>query len=530
MQPTPRASTPTVAIVGGGHNALTAAAYLARAGVQVTLLERLAHVGGAAISTRPFAGVEARLSRYSYLVSLLPQRILDDLGVRVPLARRRYASYTPTGEGTGLLVDGDDAEATRASFASIGAADDAERLAAWQERVRLLAGAVFPTMTEPLPLAATVREAAGPASAWHEIVAQPIGESIRAAVHDDLVRGMVATDALIGTFAPLGDDLVASEQANRCMLYHVIGGGTGDWDVPIGGMGQVSSGLERAARAAGATLVTGAEVLAVAPDGDVRWRVDDDERSASFDLVLSAVAPYVLDGLVDAGTGDVRADATPRPEGAQVKVNMVLSRLPRLRGDVSPEAAFGGTLHVQERLSQLDAAYVAASDGRVPDPLPCEIYCHTLADRSILGPSLAASTAQTLTVFGLHAPDRLVDGLEPGVARQRMQEAVLASLDSVLDEPLEPLLLPDSHGEPCIETRTTRDLEASLGMPGGHIFHGPLSWPWLDERPASTAEAWGVATAHDRILHAGAGAVRGGAVSGIGGHDAAHAALAMLRP
>src|SRR4051795_10631221 len=95
-----------VVIVGGGHNGLTAAAYLARAGLRVTLLERLDHVGGAAISEAVFPGVEARLSRYSYLVSLMPERIRRDLGLDIRLARRRYSSYTPlTGTDTGLLVD-----------------------------------------------------------------------------------------------------------------------------------------------------------------------------------------------------------------------------------------------------------------------------------------------------------------------------------------------------------------------------------------------------------------------------------------
>ncbi len=82
-------------IVGGGHNGLVAAGYLARAGRRVRLLERLDVLGGAAVSARAFPGVDANLSRYSYLVSLLPQRIIDDLGADVRLARRRYSSYTP---------------------------------------------------------------------------------------------------------------------------------------------------------------------------------------------------------------------------------------------------------------------------------------------------------------------------------------------------------------------------------------------------------------------------------------------------
>jgi phytoene dehydrogenase-like protein len=104
---------------------------------------------------------------------------------------------------------------------------------------------------------------------------------------------------------------------------------------------------------------------------------------------------------------------------------------------------------------------------------------------------------------------------------------VLASLNSVLAEPIENVIATDASGRPCIETKTTLDLEEALRMPGGNIFHGPLSWPWAEDGAplATPAERWGVATRHPRILVCGAGAVRGGAVSGIGGHNAAMAVL-----
>src|SRR6185503_9153150 len=82
-------------VVGGGHNGLVAATYLARAGRDVLVLERSGHVGGAAVSEAPFAGVDARLSRYSYLVSLLPRAIVEELGLRFQTRRRRISSYTP---------------------------------------------------------------------------------------------------------------------------------------------------------------------------------------------------------------------------------------------------------------------------------------------------------------------------------------------------------------------------------------------------------------------------------------------------
>jgi phytoene dehydrogenase-like protein len=212
-----------------------------------------------------------------------------------------------------------------------------------------------------------------------------------------------------------------------------------------------------------------------------------------------------------------------------VKVNLLVSRLPALHDPaVRPEVAFAGTLHVNECLSQLDDAHAAALAGAVPDRLPCEVYCHSLTDPTILAPALAAAGAHTLTVFGLQVPGWAITPATAAAWRDRLQRAVLASLGSVLAEPVEDLLLTDAAGRPCIETRTTVDLEESLGMPGGHIFHGPLAWPFVEsDAPRDTpAHRWGVATAHPRVLVCGAGAVRGGGVSGIGGQNAAMAVLA----
>jgi len=504
-----------VVIVGGGHNALTAAAYLTRAGAEVLVLERSDHLGGAAISAHAFPGVDVRLSRYAYLVSLLPKAIADDLGLSVRLARRRYSSYTPVpGSKRGLLVDHGDAGATRASFASIGAGPDAARFADFYARTGRFAGALFDTMTEPLPTAEQAKALLG--SDWAGFVERPIGEVIEASVADDLVRGVIATDALIGTFS----DLYADTHGNRCLLYHVIGGGTGDWDVPIGGMGVVSGGM--ASAAGRATLLNGAEVTAIDPDGEVHYVRSGEEHRATADLVLCGAASDVLSRLL--GEGSERT-----AEGAQVKVNLLLDRLPLLRQRrVTPAGAFGGTFHINESLTQLDAARAAALRGQVPDPLPAEIYCHSLTDPSILGPG--AHGYETLTLFGLQVPDRLVDAIGNDALRSQLKRAALASLESVLAEPIEPLLTVDGNGDLCVEVKTTRDLEDALAMPGGNIFHGPLSWPWAEEgQPLDTpARRWGVATSHDRVLLCGASAQRGGGVSGIGGQNAAMAAIEML--
>ncbi|TFC91991.1 NAD(P)/FAD-dependent oxidoreductase [Cryobacterium sp. TMT3-29-2] len=529
-------SEPThdVVIVGGGHNGLTAAAYLALAGKSVLLLEREEQVGGAAISAQAFPGVDARLSRYSYLVSLLPQRIIDELGLEIELARRRYSSYTPDPADTrsGLLVDRGDEPATRGSFDRVGAAADFPAWNAFYRDTESTARALFPTVCEPLPTRSEAKALLGDDVIWEQFFERPLGGALRDRFQNDLVRGVVATDGLIGTFTSLDSPEL---DANRCFLYHVIGNGTGDWDVPVGGMGAVSSELEKAARQAGARIVTEAEVMGVTPEGEVRYRHGGAQHVVQGAHVLANVAPWVLRGLLDeAAPASVRpeagagAGAGAKPEGAQVKVNLLLRRLPLLRDtSVSPEAAFGGTFHINETLTQLESAYDQAAHDGLPELLPCEIYCHSLSDPSILSPELVAAGAQTLTVFALHAPHRWLTEENNDEMRDRLQAAVLASLDSVLAEPIETLLLTDAAGRPCIETKTTLDLEHALNLPGGNIFHGPLEWPFLeDDEPRSTAaERWGVATRHPRILVCGAGARRGGGVSGIGGHNAAMAVL-----
>jgi phytoene dehydrogenase-like protein len=510
-----------VVIVGGGHNALVAAAYLAKAGRRVQVLERLECVGGAAVSAHAFDGVDARLSRYSYLVSLLPRRIADELGARVRLARRRYSSYTPdpaTGGRTGLLVG------PGGSFEAVGAGSDRAGFDEFYRRCGLVTQRLWPTLMQPLRTATDARryvvDGGGPDAdaTWDALMRRPIGTAINAAVADDLVRGVMATDALIGTFARTDDPSLAQ---NVCFLYHLLGGGTGDWDVPIGGMGAVTGALAAAASSHGAELVTGADVYAITPDGEVHYRTDGRERVVNARWVLAGVTPAVLARLLG------EAEPTLAP-GAQVKVNLMLSRLPRLRDQsVAPEQAFGGTFHINETMSQLDAAYDRAARGDVPDPLPCEIYCHSLTDPTILSEELRRSGAQTLTVFGIQTPHQLVAAAEPSAIRQQLTDSVLASLNSVLAEPIEDVVMTDANGKPCIETKTTADLNDALGMTGGNIFHGALSWPFVDDdEPLETpAQRWGVATAHHRILLCGSGSRRGGAVSGIGGHSAAMAVL-----
>ena len=513
-------------VVGGGHNGLVSAAYLAQAGLSVLVLERLAQTGGAAVSAAAFRGKDTRLSRYSYLVSLLPEQVIGDLGLDLALASRGTASYTPVlrdGVPGGLFVEHDEGEATRRSFLELTGSDD--EYAAWREfyaDVAELAHVVAPTLTQPLPGERELRDRVDP-GIWRDLVTTPLGVAIESRFRDDTVRGVVATDALIGTFASLHD---ASLVQNRCFLYHLIGNGTGEWRVPVGGMGAVTTELHRAAVEAGAEILTDAGVSAITAGGtagdgaEVTWHQDGTDHTVSARHVGQDVAPWVLRILL----GEPE-DAESKPEGAQLKINFLLDRLPALRSGMDPSQAFSGTLHLGEDYTQLEAAYDEAAQGRVPSALPGEVYCHSLTDPSILG-DVPAGT-HTLTYFGLHTPARLFDR-DPEAAKALAVRRAIASLDQHLAEPIEACVARDADGNPCIEAKIPQDVERDLAMPGGHIFHGDLAWPWASPRARldTPAQQWGVQTDHDVVLLCGSGARRGGAVSGLGGHNAAQAVLA----
>jgi phytoene dehydrogenase-like protein len=515
-------------VVGAGHNGLVAAAYLAAAGRSVLVLERSTRLGGATVGASPFPGVDVRLSRFAYLVSLLPDRIIADLGLSLELRSRPVASFTPTWRGgrpQALYIGRSAGDGrTAASFAEItGSHAEHERYGALNADLRRVAQVVAPSLLEPLPTAAALRDRLDDGELWDGLFERPLSELLETRLADDLVRGIVLSDGLIGTFARADDP---TRIQNACFLYHVIGNGTGEWRVPVGGMGAVVDELHTAARRRGAEVCTGAEVTAIATDGrraEVTVRLGEErEATIATRWVLANTAPRTLARLAGRPAPD------DGPAGCQVKINVVLQRLPRWRGGFDAADAFTGTVHLDEGYAQLDRAYDQASGGQLPAPLPTELYCHSLTDPSVVAPPLRALGWHTLTAFVLHTPIGLFrSGATSG---QAVLEAFSAGLDAHLEEPLRTCVARDAHDRPCVEVADPVQLEAELDLPEGNIFHGALQFPFL---PASLhgsagltpAQRWGVDTADANVLLCGSGARRGGAVSGIGGHNAAHALL-----
>ena len=498
-----------VIVVGGGHNGLVAATYLAKSGKSVLLLEARENLGGASISYQAFPEFPVRLSRYSYLVSLFPDQIKRDLGLTFRTLSRSVSSYTPVHQGDehlGLLIERTPSQVTKDSFRKLTGTE--KEFESWQKfygRLETLAKYLAPSLLKPLQTQEGAKAGFSDQMLWQEIFEQPIGRTITEHFMDDVVRGVVLTDALVGTFSSV-DDL----QANACFLYHVIGNGTGEWRVPEGGMGALVTDLERVAQSVGVEILLGQRVAALHGDSTgIEVVSSDGERYFASDLIWAAD-----DRALSALMGEPEKS---RRDGSQIKINMLLKNLPKLKSGLNPEVAFSGTFHIDESAIQLESAFQMANSGYLPPIIPSEVYCHSITDPSIAG----ASGLHTLTLFAFHTPANLFEN-DRQVMTAKATERIIAGINSYLEIPLEESLAYDSDGRACLEVKNPLDLEEELDLPRGNIFHGDLTMPFASE---DSAGSWGCETANPNIFLGGASAVRGGGVSGIAGHNAAFAII-----
>lgn len=502
-------------IIGAGHNGLVAASYLAKAGQKVLILETNNEVGGATTSEQVFEGVDARISRYSYLVSLLPDQILSDLDLKFETISRKISSYTPylkNGKQAGLLVKRVWDQSNVESFKSLTNTEVESK--AWYEfydQVSKFAKVISPTLLKPLPTKSEIKSALADDQIWRMLIEQPLGKVLDERFEDDLVKGVILTDGLIGTFSSAYE-----MQTNICFLYHLIGNGSGEWKVPKGGMGALVLELDKKARSLGVEIKVNSKVVSVsATDSQVEVELAEGEK-ISANYLLSNAAPQVLAKLM----GQVQPKSL---EGSQIKINMVLKSLPKFKSGIDARDAFVGTLHINESFNQLEKAYQQAKSGVFPDELPLEMYCHTLSDPSILSDELIRQGYHTLTIFGIHTPAKLFEK-QPNEVKEIAKERALAALNQYLEEPIQNHLAKDSNGDLCIEIKSPLDLEQEIALPRGNIFHKDLSFPFKDD---DSTTKWGVETNHPRVFLCGAGAIRGGGVSGIAGHNAAMAVLEL---
>jgi phytoene dehydrogenase-like protein len=440
------------------------------------------------------------------LISLLPDQIVSDLGLNFERISRTVSSYSPysrNGKDSGLYVARQWDKATEDSFKELD--PTGAEWVSWQDfynEIAEFAVKIAPSMLHPLKSRSELKAEINMPKVWDYLMERPIGEEIEARFKDDLVRGVILTDALIGTFASAYE-----MQANICFLYHLIGNGTGEWKVPRGGMGALVKELVRVATTAGVEIRVNSKVSSVTTTADHATLTLEDGTSITSSYVLSNAAPQVL----------ARLRGTKAPaslEGSQMKINILLKSLPQLKSGIDPRLAFAGTFHAYESFAQCESTFADAKAGTMPGMLPIEMYCHTLTDPSILSAELQEQGYQTLTLFGLHTPAALFDANNEE-AKAAALKAALASLNQYLIEPIENVIA-------AIEVKSPLDIEGDVGLPRGNIFHKDLSFPFREDNQQTR---WGVETDDPRIFICGAGAIRGGGVSGIPGHNAAMAVL-----
>jgi len=519
-----------VVILGAGHNGLVAAAYLARAGLSVLLLEKNDYIGGATTSQQLFPDYDARISRYSYLVSLFPEKIIRDLGLRLELRSRATASFTPYlrhGKPQALLLSNISEATSRQSLLDLtGSASEFDQMRKFYALARIFADKIWDTMIQPLPgknaLARQFAQDQLALEAWRALVEEPLGHAVERYLQNDLVRGLVFTDAKIGLFTHPDDQSLLQ---NCCFIYHLIGNRTGEWKVPVGGMGHVADELRRVSQSAGAEMLTRVRLKRLHFTTDahsIEFESDGHSYTVDARFVLVNFGANILAKLLHR---TYQPDATH--EGSVLKINMLLQRLPRLRASQYPVSdAFCGTFHIDEGYEQMKFSHQQASQKRLPEKVPCEIYCHTLTDDTILSPDLRARGFHTLTLFALDAPASLFDADNDSMRRQATRKC-LDGLNSYLAEPIEDCLARAHNGEPCLEAKTPLDIEQELGHYRGNIFHGALTFPFA-ENPEAVG-TWGVETEFPNVFFCGSSARRGGGVSGIPGHNAAMKVLETLK-
>ncbi|HEX4896432.1 MAG TPA: NAD(P)/FAD-dependent oxidoreductase [Solimonas sp.] len=538
---TPVAAPYDAIIVGGGHNGLVCAAYLARAGQRVLVLERRDIIGGAAVSEEIAPGYRA--STASYLISLLVPEVERELQLRehgYRVLARNPSSFTPLPDGRSLLMGPDEALNRReiAKF-SVRDAETYPRYEAWLTRIaEALEPALEDIPPDLLPLPAQWRR-----RGWRDRLAnlrralrfhrslKQLGSELPAALElltgparpildrwfeSDVLKTTLATDAIIGAMAP-----PSAPGTGYVLLHHVMGtagGARGVWGYVEGGMGALTQALRRSAEAAGVTVRTGAPVAAIEVEGGRACgvRLVSGERIRARSVASNATPEVTFRQLLAQDTlpEDFRA-AVARIDysSAVMKINLALSELPDFssrpgRAEVGPQHR--GTIHISPTLEYLERAYEDARRGEPSLEPIVELTLPTSVDRT-----LAPGGHHIAQLFVQYAPYRLASGdwdARKDAYAQRCIDTVTQYAPNFAASVLHRQVL------------SPLDLERRFGLTGGNIFHGAMPLHQLfGFRPVP---GWSdYRTPVPGLFLCGAGAHPGGGVSGAPGRNAARIML-----
>ncbi len=473
-------------MIGANHNGLVAAAYLARRGLDVEVLERRDVVVGACVTEELWPGVRA--SPGAYTLSLLRAEIIRDLdlaahGLSVEVHEPSLFAPFPDGR---KAVTWSRWERTRAQLERDWSRADAEAYTAWSERRDRAAARARPLMLEP-PDRRRWLEAVGP-----ELLDGAIADDLTA-FPSEQVRVPFAIQGLIGTLAGPSDPGTAF-----IALYHDLGeaaGVPGAWGYARGGMGAVTAALRAAAEAAGARVRLESPVARVlADEGRACGVVLDDGREVRARAVLSNADP-----LRTAELAGLPAPGHRRQAGPVVKVMLLLDGLPDFPSWPGAEP-WAGTIDIGYSLADPESAAADARAGRPAARPWIEAACQTAADDTLAPPD-----RHVLSLFCQCFPPDADPGAAADVAIARFAEACPQLPDRIVGR----LAL------------GPRELEDRFGLTGGHIFHGEMLGDQLLEHRFPARRFGGV----EGLYLAGSGAHPGGAVTGAPGYLAARAVV-----
>lgn len=493
-------------VVGAGHNGLTAAAYLARARRRVLVLEGRERLGGACTTERPFPNPEFLISPCAYLVGLLHPLVIDELG----LGRRGFQVMTCDPSQWSPFLD-------RSSFADWHdpqrTADSVRRLSpsdvdgffAYQDtytRIRQRLRSADPaldTWIGDAPDRERIESLLGGDRELIDVVFElPVADLVERYVRDERLRAALHGAGVIGTWAGPRDPGTAGVR-----LMHNMGL-IGGWGYVEGGMGRVSFALADAAIDAGAVVACGVPVGGIEPGDGVRL---EDGSLIRAPVVVSNADPHRTLALVgDSAPHEWRERLTGWDRRSPVvKLNCGLSRLPRFTAAAGDDCIpYRAMVVLSTGIDDTQAAFHAAERGGVA-PAWCELYFQTAYDSSVAPPGW-----HTMSVFAQYAPYRLASG-DWDSRRPEIAEQILERIAQ---------WAPDVAG--CVEyweLLGPPDMEARVGLTGGHIFHGSCLPSQMWEKRLSPR------TPVPGLYLCGAGTHPGGSVIGINGRNAAMAVL-----
>jgi phytoene dehydrogenase-like protein len=522
-----------VVVVGGGHNGLVAAAYLARAGLKTVVCERRDVPGGAAISEHPF-GPDYTITSLSYVVSLLPPDLVRDL----QLGQYGYHVYpqgpyfAPRRDGRYLRLP-DNPVQRRAEIAKFSARD-ADAYPRYESYLAGLGRVLGPLLHQIPPRLGSRRPAdllrqaqlAAQLRSLDErgvvdvtrLLTDSIADLVEGYFESDAMRGVLSVSGVIGTWAG-----PRSAGTAYVMLHHHIGetgGQSGAWGFPRGGMGAVSGALARAARMFGAQVRTGAEVARIRTlGGRVEGVTLASGESIDAPVVVTTAHPQIsFLRLMDPSElpGGFVADIRGwRSRSGTVKINLALDRLPVFSAYPDPDpSVYGGTIVLAESLDDIENAFQQAVSGR-----PAELPFADICIPSVFDDSLAPASKHVMSLFTQWVPCGYASG-SFSAELEAYADRVLARLDAVAPGFTDSVLHRQVIGP--------HQMQEEYGLIGGNIFHGELSLGQMfHARPA--AGYADLRTPVRGLYQAGSATHGGGGVTGIPGRNVVRQILADRR-